>query len=229
MNPEFWQNRWDNNQIGFHQPKVNPKLMQFFDKLQLNLQSDKQQSEQQTCSRILVPLCGKTVDISWLAKQGLDVVGIELAQPAVEQLFNDLDTTPTITPHGKVTHYHAQYAEQNIDIWQGDIFDVPAEKIGQVDAIYDRAALVALPDEQPDCLRTRYTQQLIQLSDSAKQLLLTFDFKSVSPPPFMVTPEMLERYYAKHYQIELLAKVYAAKITSDGASGYFVTWLLTPR
>ena len=232
MNPEFWQNRWDNNQIGFHQPKVNPKLMQFFDALQLNTGLSTGQTGEHTCSRILVPLCGKTVDIGWLAKQGLDVVGIELAQPAVEQLFQELEVTPSISKYGKVTHYHAQYAEQNIDIWQGDIFDVPAEKIGQIDAIYDRAALVALPDDEPNYLRTRYTQKLVNLSSSAKQLLLTFDLDPeihVSPPPFIVTPEMLQQYYGAQYHIELLDKVYADKITSKGVSGYFVTWLLTPR
>lgn len=227
MNPEFWQNRWENNQIGWHQPKVNPKLMQFFDKLQLNVG----QKSDHTCSRILVPLCGKTLDIGWLAKQGLDVVGIELAQPAVEQLFHELEVTPDISKHGKVAHYHAQYSEQNIDIWQGDIFDISAEQIGQVDAIYDRAGLVALPDDEPNYIRTHYSQQLVKLSGSAKQLLLTFDLdpeKHVSPPPFIVTPEMIQRYYGEHYQIELLDNVYADKITSQGASGYFVTWLLIP-
>ncbi|WP_230657292.1 thiopurine S-methyltransferase [Psychrobacter sp. I-STPA10] len=231
MNPEFWQNRWDNNQIGWHQPKVNPKLMQFFDTLQLNTGLNTGQSSGHSCSRILVPLCGKTLDIGWLAKQGLDVVGIELAQPAVEQLFEELEVTPDISKHGKVTHYHAQYAKQHIDIWQGDIFDMSAEPIGQVDAIYDRAGLVALPDDAPDYLRTRYAQQLIRLSGSAKQLLLTFDLNPethVSPPPFIVTPEMLQCYYGQHYQIELLDKVYADKITSQGTSGYFVTWLLAP-
>lgn len=223
MNTEFWQQCWQDNRIHFHRSKVNPRLVAHIDALPIKATHNS--------ARILVPLCGKSVDMIWLAEQGYDVVGIELATLAVEQFFAELKIAPTLTQYGKLSHYHAQYGTQNIDIWQGDIFDITASDVGRVDAIYDRAALVALPDEGKPSLRQRYTEQLISISNKAPQLLLTFDFdqQQCPAPPFAIKPQQLATYYEQAYNITLLEKRASNKVIKEGVFGYYMVWLLAAK
>ena len=86
MQAEFWQSRWQEGRIGFHQSQVNPLLLKHFDTLNLP-----------KGSRILVPLSGKSVDMAWLAHQGYDVVGIELVESSVQEFFVEQDITPTVS------------------------------------------------------------------------------------------------------------------------------------
>ncbi|WP_131668011.1 thiopurine S-methyltransferase [Psychrobacter pygoscelis] len=217
MEAKFWQDRWANKKIGFHEPEVNPKLATYFYALDLA-----------SGSRIFVPLCGMTCDIGWLARQGHDVVGIELVESAVVGLFEALDVIPSITQHRHLTHYYVQYAGRNIDIWVGDILEMTIRDIGPVDAIYDRAALVALPDTPPQYLRSRYTQQLIDLTNSARQLVITFDFDQERRPgpPFVITTEQLQTYYGAHYQLDCLEDIYLEALLRDGTPGRSLVWLL---
>jgi|25_taG_2_1085351.scaffolds.fasta_scaffold00498_13 thiopurine S-methyltransferase len=220
MDATFWQNRWAKKKIGFHEPVANPKLINCFDALELA-----------SGSRIFVPLCGMTYDIAWLAEQGHNVVGAELVESAVAGLFDSLNVVPTITQHRNLTLYHAEYAERAIDVWVGDIFDLTACNIGQVDAIYDRAALVALPDTSPDYLRSRYARQLINLTNAARQLLVTFDFDQEQRPgpPFAITVEQLQTYYGEHYELESLENVYLEAVLRDGTPGWSLVWLLRDK
>jgi len=220
MDATFWQNRWAKQKIGFHEPVANPKLIKYFDTLQLA-----------SGSRIFVPLCGMTYDIAWLAEQGHDVVGAELVESAVAGLFDSLKVVPTITQHRNLTLYHADYAGRAIDVWAGDIFNLTANDIGQVDAIYDRAALVALPDISPDYLRSRYAQQLIDLTNGARQLLVTFDFDQEQRPgpPFAIPTEQLQRYYADDYELQSLEDVYLEAVLRDGTPGWSLVWLLREK
>lgn len=220
MDATFWQNRWAKKKIGFHEPVANSKLIKYFDTLQLA-----------SGSRIFVPLCGMTYDIGWLAEQGHDVVGAELVESAVAGLFDSLNVVPTITQQRNLTLYHAEYAGRAIDVWAGDIFNLTANDIGQVDAIYDRAALVALPDTSPDYLRSRYAQQLISLTNGARQLLVTFDFNQEQRPgpPFAITVEQLQTYYGEHYELESLENVYLEAVLRDGTQGRSLVWLLREK
>ena len=217
MDATFWQNRWAKQKIGFHEPVANPKLIKYFDALKLA-----------SGSRIFVPLCGMTYDIAWLAEQDHNVVGAELVESAVIGLFDSLKVVPTITQHRNLILYHAEYAGRAIDVWVGDIFNLTANDIGHIDAIYDRAALVALPDTSPDYLRSRYAQQLIDLTNGARQLLVTFDFDQEQRPgpPFAITIEQLQTYYDKNYELESLEDVYLEAVLRDGTPGRSLVWLL---
>lgn len=190
MQPDFWHQRWFTNQIGFHEPVANPLLVKHIDNLKLR-----------KGSRIFLPLCGKTLDIAWLASQGYQVVGAELSKLAVDQLFKELGTTPTITRQGSIDHYHVA----NIDVLVGDIFDITPALLGKVDAIYDRAALVALP---PD-MRVRYTKHLMSLTNAAPQLLICFEYDQslVDGPPFSVTSDEVKAHYADRYKLTSLERV----------------------
>ena len=137
MDADFWHRRWQKNEIAFHEGKANALLVRYFNELY----GEKR-------SRVFLPLCGRTRDIGWLMSQGYRVAGAELSEAAVEQLFKDLDVKPERSALGEL----AQYSADGIDIFVGDIFDLSASVLGAVDVVYDRAALVALPEE----MRPRY-------------------------------------------------------------------------
>jgi thiopurine S-methyltransferase len=212
----FWHQRWQNQQIGFHLQSVNPLLAGHFRALAL-----------QAGQRIFIPLCGKTLDIHWLLAQGIHVVGAELNQLAVDTLFAELGLTPTITQSGALRHYHAvdQHAV-TIDIFQGDFFALDQALLGQVDAIYDRAALIALPAE----LRVIYSKHLIDITNSAPQLLISFHYDQslLAGPPFNVSADEISAHYAEHYSISLLAD----ERLPTGLKGQYPAeeklWLLNP-
>ncbi len=187
MEKEFWLDKWDKEQIGFHLSEVNPNLVERIDRLALK-----------KGDRIFIPLCGKTLDIVWLLQRGYKVVGIDLSQKAIEAVFEQMQAKPEITVVGDLTKYQFE----RLELYVGDIFALTKEILGPVHAIYDRAALVALP---PD-IRKKYTRYLTRNTDSAKQLLVTlnYDQSLMEGPPFSITEEMVKRQYWNNYTIELL-------------------------
>jgi thiopurine S-methyltransferase len=117
---------------------------------------------------------------------------------AIEQLFAELGVEPRISDSGPLKHYSAD----GIDIYVGDIFDLSGEMLGPVDAVYDRAALVALPDQ----MRSRYTAHMMEITQQAAQLLITFvyDQSQLPGPPFSVTDEEVKHHYGERYRLQLL-------------------------
>lgn len=185
MDADFWHQRWQANQIGFHQSRVNALLAAFVKTMNLA-----------PGAGIFVPLCGKTLDIAWLREQGYRVLGAELSEIAIRQLFEEMALAPEVTLLGKVT----RYAAKDIEIFVGDIFDLNAETLGPVDAVYDRAALVALPPE----MRMQYAQHMVGLTRHAPQLLITFEYDQsvMSGPPFSVTAGEVARLYGNDYRLK---------------------------
>ncbi|WJG11205.1 thiopurine S-methyltransferase [Aliiglaciecola sp. LCG003] len=187
MQPDFWHRRWEKNEIGFHLNEANPLLVKYYQ--QFGLDQHK---------RIFLPLCGKTNDIAWLLSHEYKVVGCELNESAIQQLFTNLGVTPEISSGKNHKHYHAD----DIDIYVCDFFELSAEIIGPVDGIYDRAALVALPE----AMRVRYTKHLIEVTANAAQFLLCFvyDQDLAAGPPFSVNSDEVKRHYSQYYDIELV-------------------------
>ncbi len=184
MEKSFWLRKWKKNEIGFHSDEVNSYLVDYFEGLRL-----------QQGSTVFVPLCGKTVDIPWLVSQGYFVVGVELSEKAVVGLFEVMDVEPEIEVLERVILYRAH----GVKIFVGDVFDLRPDDLGGVDAIYDRAALIALPDE----LRARYVEHLMGLTSGVPQLLvsLEYDQSVMNGPPFSVTPKMVDEYYGENYSV----------------------------
>ena len=185
MDPNFWHKRWEKNEIGFHQSAVNVLLSDHFSGLSLP----------QT-SRVFVPLCGKTRDIAWLLSQGHRVVGVELSKLAVEELFVDLGVAPKISVQGELLRYSAP----GLEIFVGDIFELSGDLLGSVDAIYDRAALVAFPTE----MRGRYGAHVAAITQLAPQFLICFEYDQavMNGPPFSIDRQKVHDVYGAHYQIE---------------------------
>jgi thiopurine S-methyltransferase len=187
MDAKFWHDRWANNEIGFHKSEANPWLVKYFTELALA-----------KGSRVFVPLCGKTLDIPWLLSNDYRVAGAELSPIAIEELFAQFGVEPTITRNGRTDHYRAN----DIDIFVGDIFDVTKKVLGPVDAIYDRAALVALPQN----MRSRYTAHVTEITDHAPQLLICYEYdqRVTEGPPFSISHEEVHRHYGHRYNVTLL-------------------------
>ena len=190
MEFNHWHDRWEQNQIGFHEGQPNVLLVEYFSALALD-----------KGSRIMLPLCGKTVDIHWLLEQGYQVVGIELSEIAVKQLFEDLATTPTITEVGALKRYEAT----NVVIYVGDFFELTEEALGAVGLVYDRAALVALTEPQ----RKRYTAHLRLITQNAPQLVICYEYDQsmVAGPPHSISAEEMRQHYAEYFELKHLAEV----------------------
>ncbi|NVK55794.1 MAG: thiopurine S-methyltransferase [Alteromonadaceae bacterium] len=184
MQHHFWHNKWEKGETGFHQTDTHPMLVRYADELGFT-----------SPCRILVPLCGKSHDMTFLLKRGCDVLGVELSQVAVEQYFAALNIIPEIKQCGELLCYSAP----GITLFCGDLFALEPKHTGTIDAVYDRAALVALPAE----MRTSYCQHVHTLAPQAKQLLITFEYdqSAIAGPPFSVSPSEIEQYYAAHSDI----------------------------
>lgn len=191
MEAAFWHQKWAKGETAFHEGEANALLVKHFHALELA-----------AGARVFLPLCGKTEDIPWLRQQGCRVVGIELSELAVEELFAGLEQRFGLTPKIEAIGDFRRYAAEGVEVWVGDVFQLSPEILGQVDAIYDRAALVALPDS----LRSRYTAQLKALGQNAPQLLVTLEYaqSEMNGPPFSIDQKEIERHYRDHYQVSLL-------------------------
>lgn len=212
MDAEFWHSRWDAREIGFHQEQGNPLLKAHFSQLVLS-----------AGDRVFIPLCGKTKDIAWLLANNYWVVGAELSEIAVKELFAELGVTAQVKPVGKLLHY----AASNIDIYLGDIFELSAEVLQSVDAIYDRAALVALPH----AMRCKYAQHLNDISQLAPQLVICFEYdqRVHDGPPFSVTEKELREHYEEHYTIACVERIAVAGGLKGQVKAEEVVYLLRPE
>ncbi|AFZ11623.1 Thiopurine S-methyltransferase [Crinalium epipsammum PCC 9333] len=209
MEASFWHQKWEKGDIAFHQSEGNPLLREHFEKLNLAMGS-----------RVFLPLCGKTRDLAWLLKSGYRVVGAELSELAINELFNNLGVEPKITRVGKLTLYHAK----DIDIFVGDIFDVSAEVLGLVDAVYDRAALVALPAS----MRNQYTSHLMKITNAAPQLLICYEYNQqlMDGPPFSISEEEVKDHYAAAYQLKAVKSKDVAGGLKGEVASIETVWLL---
>lgn len=188
MEKEFWKSRWESNQIGFHLNEFNPKLIAFFPRLQLIKNNI-----------ILVPFCGKTKDLLYLEEQGLVVIGVELSSLAVECFFAENNLSYKKSSESNFEVYQCQ--EKNITLYCGDFFTFTKINNQTIDAIYDRAALIALPPE----MRVSYSEVINSfLSKKARLLLITITYQeNIEGPPFSVPESDVNRYY-NQYKIEIL-------------------------
>ena len=219
MNPEFWQTRWQEKRIGFNQSKVNSLLIKYFNHLDLP-----------AGSRVFVPLCGKSIDMVWLAAQGYDVVGVELVETAVQEFFAEQNISPTIHQHADnpaVKYYQGPLAEQTITLWVADIFALTAADIGDVDAVYDKAALIALPAD----MRAQYSEQIRELSSNTSQILLTLNYNQSKKagPPFSISSAQLQQYYGSHYQVTELESVVTSINSAPELAVTEHIWLLNNK
>ncbi|WDZ95324.1 thiopurine S-methyltransferase [Herbaspirillum sp. WKF16] len=188
MEAEFWLERWREGRTHFHQSRVTPLLQKYWPQLALP-----------AGSLVLAPLCGKSLDMLWLAEQGHRVLGVELSQLAVEQFFAENGLQAQVHESAQGRHFVAGA----IEIICGDIFALADETLAACAGAYDRAALIALPPE----MRPRYAEQVYgRLPAGAQSLLITLEYaqQRMDGPPFSVMEDEVLRLYAPHTQAEAI-------------------------
>lgn len=191
MEKEFWLERWQREEIGFHEGVVNEYLQQYWPRLNL-ARGD----------RVFVPLCGKAIDMCWLRDQGHSVTGVEISRIAVQSFFKEQGCTASHAVAGKFIRYQTDGIEINC----GDFFDLEREDLQGGQAIYDRASMVALPPE----MRARYVRHLREiLPAGVKILLISFDYPQTEMPgpPFALPLDEVMSLYRGCTGIEMLAEI----------------------
>lgn len=190
MSHDIWLRRWEEKNIGWHEEDGNPFLKSNYELLELK--------EGDT---VFIPLCGKSLDIHFFLAKGQKVVGCELSHVAITELFDELGVEPFIST---IDEFKV-YSSESLTVFEGDILHLSAELVGHIDAIYDRASMVALPY----MIRGEYTKLLRDISKNAKQLLVSFDYDQEihQRTPYSVPLQEIESHYKEFYTIKKLDSV----------------------
>jgi thiopurine S-methyltransferase len=185
---EDWLSRWNEDRIGWHEPDGNVALKAHWPDLTPG-------------NTVLVPLCGKTVDLLWLAERGFRVSGVELSRKAIEAFFAEHGLTYRRVQSKRFETYRSD--AMPITLYCGDFFHFRA---GLFDALYDRGALVALPGE----VRPQYVRHLKELlKPDAYRLIITLEYEQAraAGPPFSVLPEEMRRYWSDVERISAVNEI----------------------
>jgi thiopurine S-methyltransferase len=188
LDSDFWHRRWRKNEIAFHQESGNPHLREFWEKLGLTGRR-----------HVFVPLCGKSRDMIWLARQGHMVLGVEISAIAVRDFFREHDW---LAEHSSAGAFE-RWESSGIRLLCGDFFALQPSDLSGVDAVYDRASLIALPPP----LRARYAEHLRAiLPPTTPVLLVTLEYPQqlMQGPPFSVHEEEIHALYGGRYAIQRL-------------------------
>ncbi len=203
MEHKFWHNKWDINQIGFHLDYIHPLLKRNLELFQVSgVLKDVSATSLNMSQKIFVPLCGKTLDIGYLLAQGYSVVAVELSEVAVQAVFQQLKLPADDQVSTSDWQGGKLYQAKNLQIYVGDFFALSQADLGDIALVYDRGALIALPE----AMRSDYAKHLAKITQYAPQLLITLDYDQAvaSGPPFAVSTEKVEALYGDGYPIQLL-------------------------
>ena len=197
----FWHDRWKNQLTRWHRAEYNDLMLKHWHSLNAP-----------DGSEVLVPLCGKSLDMLWLAEQGYSIVGLEMVEQAIHTFFNENQLSPESTQFGKLV----KHSSPPFTIFQGDVFALEAGTV-QADAWYDRAAMVAIPPST----RESYVQQIRQQTKpGALGLLITLTYPQheADGPPFSLTDEDAFSLFSEGFEIERLEVIDVSDEKGRGVS-----------
>jgi len=185
MELSYWQSRWRKGNTGWHMDTVYPPLPQLWS--HLDIKSD---------ARVLVPLCGKSLDLLWLADHCGTVTGVEISPKAVSHVMQQ---------HNKsfmkdTSHGFTIYRSDSLELWEGDFAKLPADQLPPQDLIYDKASIIALPVEK----RQRHAEKIIELSNFDTQILIqTFEYdqSEMNGPPFSLDEQELRKLFGHRFKL----------------------------
>lgn len=189
MEASHWHKAWTENRIGFHQKNVNTRLMRYWPSLELS-----------PGTQVFVPLCGKSIDMLWIAEQGYPVLGVELSAKAAVAFFTENQLDYVVSERDGFQVYGGKSAGADVEIWVGDFFKLTADHVSQCGACYDRAAMIAMDETR----REAYSEQLgcVMRSGSCGLLLvIAFDQDKMKGPPFSVSDANVRKLLGKAFDI----------------------------
>lgn len=190
MELSYWRSRWNKGNIGFHMDDGYPGLQKYWDTLSLTDTPD-----------VLVPLSGKSMDMDFLSDHSASVTGVEISEKAVADFFSERGIIPEI----KESHGFRIYSSGNIALWCGDFFRFPLLKSTNYDLIYDKAALVALPET----MRRRYAEKILEIADASNNIYyllhhFEYDESEMKGPPFSVTVNEIKSLFGNKFTLSVL-------------------------
>jgi thiopurine S-methyltransferase len=177
MHQEYWINKWQTGDTRFNESNPHRYLVKYFNKIVTRKNNN-----------VFVPLCGKSIDMTWLLEHQQKVIGVELSDIPVNDFFSE----NKLEKHIESTKSFTVYKNPSCTIYTGNIFDLRPEHLKDVNAVYDRGAFIALP---PETMRQQYINWLKHtLPAHCKILLITFEFNQneMKGPPFSVTMDELK-------------------------------------
>ena len=189
-NMEFWHNRWHSKQTGWHRPEYNDLLVKYWPTINVHANCE-----------VLVPLCGKSLDMIWLAEQGHRVTGLEMVEKAVETFFSENELEYSTTENST----HKIHSSKPYKIFQGNFFDLE-KGVLKVDAWYDRAAMIAINPSD----RKAYVKQIRnQTNSGAVGLLITFAYpqEQMAGPPFALQDSHVYDLFSEGFEVECLENI----------------------
>ncbi|MBO1927929.1 thiopurine S-methyltransferase [Thiomicrorhabdus sp. 6S2-11] len=188
MQADFWHDMWASGVVGFHQQEINRFLRDFWPKLELEGQG-----------RVLVPLCGKSLDMLWLRKLGHEVLGIELSQKALDEFLSENQLNAEPVQHDN----YCGYELEQMTLLCGDFFQLTAEDCMQVQAVYDRASIVALPPKMRHDY-ARHLQKVLPKGTPFLMVIMEYDQSTMNGPPFSVLESEVRELFAEFASIEVV-------------------------
>ena len=195
MEIKYWLDKWTVGETAFHQTQFEAKLLQYFSEFKPGT--------------VLVPLCGKTLDMIWLAKNKWKVIGIEASETACRAFFTENEIAHDEKTVADFKVFKSQNAEFDISIWCGDFFAFDSGQVDKISAVYDRAAMIALP---PD-FRPRYAEKIKSIltqsgTNKIEMLLLAIEYQQdqVKGPPFSVDQGEIRSLYEKFFYLRQLRR-----------------------
>lgn len=183
METEYWLKRWREGRTGWQHTEVMPLLTKHWSALEVP-----------RGSRVLVPLCGKSLDMLWLSQQGMHVFGVDISPVAIESFLAENHLHARARGGVDGTHYEITNAPDggSIEIVNGDIFGVDGASTAACTAFYDRAATIALPA----AMRERLARDVYaKLPAGSRGLLIALDYPEgeMQGPPFSVDKTEMSR------------------------------------
>ena len=181
-----WHEYWSRSEKpGFHEEKVNKYLEKYLDRFRL-----------ERGAGIFVPLCGKAVDMAWLAQRGFNVTGVELSETAVRSFYDESGIDFEIEQRGPFKLFRSEH----VTIYNGNFIDLTAADLTDCKMVYDRASMVAIEAEN----RASYCAHMLRIMPSAVPMLvivLEYDQQVMTGPPFSVVVAEVRSYYSQQYQL----------------------------
>jgi thiopurine S-methyltransferase len=206
MQPEFWHERWRTGQTGFHQTAVDRNLRRHWSALHVSKGG---------C--VFVPLCGKSLDLLWLREQGHFVAGVEISATALESFCMENG----IPARRRTLDRFELYEAENLQLFRGDFFALSPPLLGEVAAVYDRAALISWAPEW----RAAYVAHIAELAPSGAQMLLvTLEYPQAQMPgpPFSTPRGEVVRLYTPHFALEEISRedilAHEARLRANGVT-----------